>query len=88
METERDSDLENELMVARVRMGEGIAREFRVDMHTLLDLKWITSKDVLYSTWHSAQCYVAAWMGGVWGRIDKCIYMAESVHCSPETAHC
>ena len=51
-------------MVARVRMGEGIVREFGVDMHTLLDLKWITNKDLLYSTWHSAQCYVAAWMGG------------------------
>jgi len=28
VETEKDSDLENELMVARVRMGEGIV-EFR-----------------------------------------------------------
>ena len=33
-------------------------------MHTLLYLKWITNKDLLYSTWNSAQCYVAAWMGG------------------------
>ena len=27
-------------------------------------LKWITNKDLLYSTGNSAQCYVAAWMGG------------------------
>ena len=26
-------------------------------------LKWITNKDLLCSTWYSAQCYVAAWMG-------------------------
>ena len=31
---------------------------------TLLYLKWITNKDLLYSTGNSAQCYVAAWMGG------------------------
>ena len=34
----------------------------------LLYLKWITNKDLLYSTWNSAQCYVAAWMGGEFGR--------------------
>ena len=32
-------------------------------MHTLLCLKWITSKDLHYSIWDSSQCYVAAWMG-------------------------
>ena len=26
--------------------------------------KWITDKDLLYSTRNSTQCYVAAWMGG------------------------
>ena len=35
-----------------------------MDMYTLLYLKWITNKDLLYSTWNSAQCYMAAWMGG------------------------
>ena len=42
--------------------GEGIVRRFGVDMYTLLYLKWITKKDLLYSTRNSAQCYVAAWM--------------------------
>ena len=37
-------------------------------MSTLLYLKLITNKDLLYSTWNSAQCYVAAWMGGEFGR--------------------
>ena len=35
-----------------------------MDMYPLLCLKWVTNKDLLYSTWNSAQCYVAAWMGG------------------------
>ena len=42
--------------------GRGIVREY--GMCTLLYLKWITNKDLLYSTRNSAQCYVAAWMGG------------------------
>ena len=33
------------------------------EMYTLLYLKWMTNKDLLYSTWNLAQCYVAAWMG-------------------------
>ena len=37
-------------------MGEGIVREFGMDMYTLLYLKWITKKDVQFSTWNSAQC--------------------------------
>ena len=35
--------------------------EFGMDMYTLLSLKWITKKDLLYSTWNSTQCYMAAW---------------------------
>ena len=47
--------------------GEGIVREFGIDMYALLYLRWITNKDLLYSTGNSAQCYVAAWMGGEFG---------------------
>ena len=46
------------------RKDWGIDREFGMDMYTLLYLKQITNKDLLYSTGNSAQCYVAAWMGG------------------------
>ena len=45
--------------------GEGIVRESGMHVYTLLYLKylkWIINKDLLYSTWNSAQCYVAAWM--------------------------
>ena len=48
-------------------MREGTVREFGMDMYTLLHLKWMTNKDLLFSTWNSAQCYVAAWMGEVLG---------------------
>ena len=50
----------------------------------MLYLKWITNKEVRYSTGKSAQCYVAAWEGSL-GRMDKCICIAESLHCSLET---
>ena len=51
------------------KIRERITREFGVYMYmyTLLYLKWITTKDLQYSTWNSAQCYVAAWMGGEFG---------------------
>ena len=42
--------------------GEGTADNFGKVMYTLRYLKWITNKDLLYSTWNSAQCYVPAWM--------------------------
>ena len=44
-------------------------------MYTLLYLKWITNKDLLYSTWNSAQCYVTAWMGGEFGRKWTHVYI-------------
>ena len=37
-------------------------------MYTVLYLEWITNKDLLCSTGNSALCYVAAWMGGKFGR--------------------
>ena len=46
-----------------VSQGEGIVRDFGKIMYTLLHLKWITNKILLYSTWNSVECYVAACMG-------------------------
>ena len=57
---------------------EGIVREFGMDMYTLLYLKWISNKDLLNSTWNSAQCYVAAWMGGEFGGEWKHVYVCLS----------
>ena len=50
-----------------VASGEGVVREFGMAMYTLLYLKQKTNRDLLYITWNSAQCYVAAWMGGEFG---------------------
>ena len=79
-------------------LGVGIVKECGMDMYTLLYLKWITTttttttttknkmdnnKALLYSTGNSAQCYVAAWMGGEFGgeEIPVCIWL------SPFAAH-
>ena len=48
-------------------MKEEIVRELGMDVKTQIYLKWIANKDLLYSTWNSSQCYMAAWMGGEFG---------------------
>ena len=54
-----------------------------MDMDTLLCLTWRTNKDLLDSTGDSAQCHVAAWMGGE--------FRGERIHVygwlSPSTVH-
>jgi len=61
--------------------GEGIVSELGMDMCTLLYLKWIINKDLLYSTWDSAKCYVEAWMGGEFGAewIRACVWLTPSL---------
>ena len=48
--------------------GEGLVKEFRMDRYTLLYLKWITNRDLLYRSWNSIQCYVAAGCEGNLGK--------------------
>ena len=57
---------------------EGTLREFGKVIYTLLYLKWITDKDLLYSTWNSIQC-LGARFGGEW--IHVCVWL------SPFTVH-
>ena len=61
------------------RGRESIVREFGIDMYTLLYLKRIANKDLLYSTGNSAQCYVAACMGGEVGgeRIHVYVWLSH-----------
>ena len=54
------------------RMQEGIAREFGMDMYTLLYLKWITNKDLLDSTGNSAN---VRWQPGWEGSLGQNGYM-------------
>ena len=42
-------------------------RQFGMSINSLLYLKWLTNKDLLYSMGNSAQCYVAARMSGKFG---------------------
>ena len=53
-----------------------------VGMYTLLYLK-LTTKDLLYSTGNSVQCYMAAWAGGEFGGEWIRVY----VWLSPFTVH-
>ena len=64
--------------------------EFDINMYTLLYLKWIINKDLLYSTANSAQCYVAAWMEGEFGGEWMHVYVwlsGSAVHLKL-TQHC
>ena len=64
---------------------EGIVKEFGTDMHTLLHLKWITNKDLLYSTELFSMLCGSLDGRGVWGRMDTRICTAEPLQCSSET---
>ena len=66
--------------------GKGMAGDFRKVMYTLLCLEWITKRNLLLQ--HMELCSVLCVRldgRGVWGRMDTCICMAESLHCLPET---
>ena len=60
-----------------------------INMNTLLYLKWITNKALLYSTENADQCYVADWMGGEFGGEWIHVYVwlnHPSVHLKPSRA--
>ena len=38
--------------------GQRTVRELGMNKNTLLNLKLVSNKDLLYSTWNSAQCYM------------------------------
>ena len=52
------------------RVGGGRVREFGIDMYTLLYLKWITNKDLLYSTFLNVM-----WQPGQKGSLGENGYM-------------
>ena len=49
-----------------------------MDMYAQLYLKWITNKNLLDNIGNSAQCYVAAWMGGEFGEEWIHVYVWSS----------
>ena len=81
--TKRFTDLENELMVTKGEgWGEGIVREFGIDMYTLLHLKWINNKVLLYSTGNYFQYPVINHNGKDYEKEYTCI--TESLYCTAE----
>ena len=56
----------------KVQLISEIVREFGIDMYTLLYLKWITNKALLYSTGNSAQLM---WQPGWEGSLGENGYM-------------
>ena len=60
--------LENGLMVAeRVGKDGGRNRQGVWDGHVHIAIFKMDKQQGLYSTWNSAQCYVEAWIGEVFG---------------------
>ena len=60
----------------RKRWEEEVVREFGMDVYTLLCLTWRISKGLLDSPGNSAQCHVAAGMGGEFGE-NGYVYMYD-----------
>ena len=49
-----------------------------IDMYIQLYLKLLASQDLLYRRRNSAQCYMAAWMGGEFGGEWVYVYVCLS----------
>ena len=70
-------------------MGEGwrkkIVREVGIEIYTLLYLKWIANRDPLIA--QGTMRNVIGSLDGreMWGRMNTCICMAESLSCAPDT---
>ena len=72
-------------MVTSEERMERRDRGYGINMYIVLHLKWLkTNKDLLYSTEHSAQHYVADWMGrdfgGKWIYVSIYIYIYIHTH--------
>ena len=53
-------------------------------MYTLLYLKWITNKDLLYRMELCSMLCGSLDGSRVWWEMDTCIYLAGSLYCPPE----
>ena len=76
-----EDGLKDRIRYLKLGWEEGTVQEIGINMYTLLYLKWITNKNPLYSKRNSASLDGR----GVWGRMNTCICMAESLCCPPET---
>ena len=72
-------------MVTKGEGEGGINQEFGINRYALLYIKWITNKDLLYSTGNYTQYFVIACKGKESENEYMYLYMAESLYCTPET---
>ena len=81
----RDTDVENKLLVTKV--GGNVENwEIGVDIYTLLCMKQITNKHLLYSTGTSTQCSLVTYIERKSKeKRDICILIADSFCCPVET---
>ena len=60
-------------------LWEGITQELRINTHILLYIRWITNKDLLYSTGNSTQYFVITYMGKESEKMNIYIYTRTSL---------
>ena len=68
----RLTDIENTLIVAE--RGQGVNQEVGVNIYTLLYIKQINNKDLLYSTGNYVQYFVIAYNGKESEKEYICMY--------------
>ena len=74
-------DVENKFMVTKGEIkGKDKPGDIGIDIYTLLCIKQMTNKNLLYSTGNSTQCSVLTSMGKeAKKRVDLCIYVTNSL---------
>ena len=77
----RLTNIENKLTVTKGYRGGGINWEIGMDIYTLLYIKEVNNKDLLYSTGNYTQYLVVTYNGKEY----IYIYITESLRCTPET---
>ena len=65
--------------------GEGIVTEIVINMHTLLYLKYKPTRSYCVAQGMLLSVIGSLDRSRVWGRMDTCICMADSLCCPPET---
>ena len=68
----------------RGKVGGGINWETGIDIYTLLHIKWVTNKDLLYSTGNYTQYFIITYVGKE-SKIEKHRYVTESLCCTLKT---
>ena len=83
-ETDSQTSRTNLLVTTEGGWGEGVVREFEIDMYILLGLNWITNNDLLYGIRNSVPFYVVAWTKGAFGENGHMyMCMVEYLCCPP-----